>query len=156
MRGGTAELWEPPGYTGSLRGTMPYIVFALSVRGEHFTPDEFRAFNEDVYIPVLRDIVGPLFPRVYARRYIARHFQGGSRLDKSNDAWPAVVRAGSPEEFSSDLYTEMEFATQTAFEDFVRKVQGEVMQAMREREDGRGSWRDWPSERYIVIDRRAD
>lgn len=72
-------------------------------------------------MPLLQKLTGPLFPKHFTRRYLARTERKGFGGPANRDH-PLLVLRGSLEEFDFDGVADLTFDSEKAFHDFYRCI----------------------------------
>ncbi|KAF1927001.1 uncharacterized protein M421DRAFT_6558 [Didymella exigua CBS 183.55] len=95
--------------------TAPAILVFYTRRPD-FTPAQFREYMESKYIPIIKEVFGPLAPVLTTVRYVERCGSGfGDRLGATlaskhrNDENAPVVLVGYPKDLGWDAMVEMSF-----------------------------------------------
>ncbi|KAI2619287.1 EthD domain-containing protein [Hypoxylon sp. NC1633] len=104
---------------------MTYTVVVFVTRKPGLTPQQFKEHYDNVHIPLIRGIAGPLFPLSHTRRYISRSQSDAQGTNTTRNATtPAHVILGSQADFDYDAIVEMVFPDEKAFQDFFKHVHG--------------------------------
>ncbi|KAL4899429.1 hypothetical protein BDW74DRAFT_183681 [Aspergillus multicolor] len=108
---------------------MPFKALLFLARKPDLTPTQFRAHYETVHVPLIKRLAGSDFPLSHRRMYLAR-------LEGKDDTYPAVVLAGTQEDFDFDCVTELTFVDEDAFKTFFgRRMEAGIKEAV-DRDEG--------------------
>ncbi|PGH14604.1 hypothetical protein AJ79_02939 [Helicocarpus griseus UAMH5409] len=95
---------------------MSLRVLMLSYRKPGTTPEQFKAYYDEVHVPLMQYLTGPLFPLSHTRRYVQRtRSTGDATTGDSVSQHPASILSGAQADFVFDAITEMVFEGQDAF-----------------------------------------
>ncbi|KAF2818870.1 hypothetical protein CC86DRAFT_460804 [Ophiobolus disseminans] len=121
---------------------MPTSIIAYYTRRPDLSPAEFKNHMERVHVPIIKEVMGPLFPTTFTRRYVERVESGaGDRLGapaaskKSADPTAPVVLVGSPSEITWDLMAELEFRDELHLQQGLAMMNAAEGQRMRDDEE---------------------
>lgn len=104
-----------------IQAMKEYSIMLFVARKPTLTTDQFREHWENVHIPLLHELTGPLFPKQFNRRYLARTERMGFGGPANRDR-PLLVLRGSLEEFDFDAIAEMTFENEKAFHEFYKCI----------------------------------
>jgi hypothetical protein len=110
---------------------MPFKIVGYLTRKPGMTPAEFRDYYENIHMPLLVSLTGPVFPKTHTRTYLTRTPINPSSSDNTNANYVAAAFAGKPEDFEYDAYAELVFENAEKFAEF-----GKRLAEIREAEDG--------------------
>ncbi|KAK2733130.1 hypothetical protein FQN55_003744 [Onygenales sp. PD_40] len=111
---------------------MSLRVVLLSYRKPDIPPEEFKAHYDGTHVPLMKSLLGPLFPLSHTRRYIQRILNTGNSANL-NTQYPATVLSGAQADFGFDAVTEMVFEDQDTFQKFTAACMApEVAEKVRE------------------------
>ena len=100
---------------------MPFTVLLLACRKPDLSPSEFKAHYEDVHMPLLRRLGGPLFPSTHTRKY----------LQVMN------VLPGLQQDFPYDSLSEITFEDEQHFQKFMERISDPDRVAERQADEAR-------------------
>ena len=100
---------------------MLYTVCLFLTRKPTITSDQFRIHWEDTHIPLLKSLVGPLFPLHYKRLYFARTERMGFGGPANRDH-PLFLLRGSPDNFDFDAVAELTWEDERTFQEFYKAI----------------------------------
>jgi hypothetical protein len=100
---------------------MPYTVFVFATRNPTITSEQFKSHWEDTHIPLVKSLVGPLFPLHYKRHYFARTERKGFGGPANRDN-PAFLLRGSPDNFDFDAVAELMWEDEKTFQEFYKAI----------------------------------
>jgi hypothetical protein len=100
---------------------MPYNVFLFITRKPSLTREEFKDYYENTHIPLLKSLVGPLFPLHHTRQYFARTDRKGFGGPANRDH-PNYLLRGAPEGFDYDVIAELTWENEKTFHDFYKAI----------------------------------
>lgn len=103
---------------------MVYHILVFVFRKPGTTPTEFKTHYETTHAPLVKSLVGPLFPEKYTRRYIHRTetSNGTSTSTDENTKYSATMLHGKQTDVEYDAITEAIFRDEAAFQAFVGNV----------------------------------
>lgn len=126
---------------------MTYTIVALIRRKEGTTPTHFRAYYDNIHVPLLQSLVGASFPISHTRHYVVRTntmpsiASSGSEFDpdialqlpRAGEAPSAqylpVMYRGEPHQIDYDSLTMMVWEDKAAFDTFKEIFYDEEVQA---------------------------
>ncbi|KAH7139205.1 EthD domain-containing protein [Dendryphion nanum] len=103
-----------------IQAMKEYSVILFITRKPTLTTEQFRNHWENVHIPLLQDITGHLFPKLFTRRYLARTERQGFGGPANRDRPLLVLRGNLETEFDFDAIAEMTFESEKAFHEFYK------------------------------------
>ncbi|KAI1113886.1 EthD domain-containing protein [Nemania sp. NC0429] len=99
---------------------MPYSALVFVYRKAGTTPEQFKAYYDEIHVPLLLELTGSTFPLAHKRHYIQR--QSGQKQDDQdtarNPTTPATVHVGTQEDFDYDVIVELTFEDESAYHTF--------------------------------------
>jgi hypothetical protein len=97
-----------------------HTILMFATRKPAITPSEFRHHYENIHIPLVRALAGPLFPVTHSRRYVRRLRPTDLKEEQAPDSpeYPAVVLSGLQGDFTYDAVVEMRFESVEAADAF--------------------------------------
>jgi hypothetical protein len=98
----------PPPQLCQRKPKMPYIIVSFETRKPDLTPADFEAYYDNTHVPIIKEAVGPAFPKSHARYYLQR--QPASTLP--------LVFLGSVDSVDYDAIVVMTFDSEQHFLDF--------------------------------------
>lgn len=103
---------------------MPYTIVAFIWRKEGTSPSEFKSHYETTHIPLLLRLLGSVFPISHTRFYLARQDEDASSFSAEHQQQPPqpIIYVGVPEDFDYDVYAELVFDDQPAFDAFYARM----------------------------------
>lgn len=111
-------------------------------RRPDLTPKEFRTYMEEKHMPVVKEVMGDLYPVDYIRRYVLRVDSGaGDRLGapaasrRSSDTSAPVVLVGAPSELGWDMMGEMVFKDELHLQQNYAIINGSEGQRIKDDEE---------------------
>ncbi|MCJ1290848.1 hypothetical protein MMC34_002390 [Xylographa carneopallida] len=116
---------------------MPYTIACFLWRAPHLTPAEFKAHYETKHVPLLRSVLGPVFPKTHTRYYLPKHTALSSPDGSTaTTAYVPTVFGGNPEDFSYDVIAKLVFEDENGFQAFhARLMDPEVAKLVCEDEE---------------------
>jgi hypothetical protein len=100
---------------------MLYTVFLFITRKPTITSEQFKSHWEEQHIPLLKSLVGPLFPLHYKRLYFARTQRKGFGGPANPDR-PNFLLRGSPDNFDFDAVAELTWEDEKTFQEFYKAI----------------------------------
>jgi hypothetical protein len=100
---------------------MPYNIFLFITRKPSLTPEEFKDYYENTHIPLLKSLVGDLFPLHHTRQYFARTDRKGFGGPANRDH-PNYLLRGAPEGFDFDVIAELAWENEKVFHEFYKAI----------------------------------
>lgn len=115
---------------------MSYSIVAFLWRKPGLTPNEFRQHYETKHIPLLLNLLGPVFPKSHTRFYIHRQLSTTDSADTSNASYTPTIFIGDTNDFDYDAYASLIFKDEAAFHAFfARLTDPEVAKVVAEDEE---------------------
>ncbi|KAF2687309.1 hypothetical protein K458DRAFT_361962 [Lentithecium fluviatile CBS 122367] len=100
---------------------MPYTIFIFVARKATLTSSQFKDYYENKHIPLLKELVGPLFPLHHRRQYFARTDRKGFGGPANRDH-PNFLLRGTPEGFDFDVVAELTWEDEKTFHGFYKAI----------------------------------
>ncbi|KPI43011.1 uncharacterized protein AB675_1786 [Cyphellophora attinorum] len=88
---------------------MVFRILILAWRKHGMAPEEFKNHYDNVHVPLVRELTGPLFPLSHRRSYI-------KRSQHQNGTYPAAVIQGNQEDFGFDCVAELAYEDEAHFQ----------------------------------------
>jgi len=91
--------------------TTPVTLVVFITRKPELSPSEFEHHWENVHVPLLKSLAGPLFPLSHRRHYLSREPTGPN--------YPLRILVGEPSAINFDAFTVVTFDNEAALYAFL-------------------------------------
>jgi hypothetical protein len=110
-----------------LSSVMPYLLIAYETRKPELTTTEFADYYDNIHVPLIKKMTGPLFPLSHARHYLQRQSGPPEYL-------PAIF-FGELSDFDYDAVVIMTFESEEAMMNFQKRyMEPEVLKTLQDSE----------------------
>lgn len=132
--------------------SFDYVFVQLASRKEGLTLTQFKRHHEDVWVPLVKEVCGHLFPLTWTRRYLAESEHEAQR--KPGAAGLPALLIGNKEDVGWDCLSEMTFSDELHFQQFFARI-NEIETGQRLLEEER-KFSDSSKLKFIVMEATTD
>ncbi|KAK7423701.1 hypothetical protein QQX98_000891 [Neonectria punicea] len=87
----------------------------LVYRNPDMTPGELKDHYENIHIPLMKSLAGPVFPIKHTRHYVGRATTAATIAEDGEVKYPATIYTRKQADFEFDCFIELEFESEAAF-----------------------------------------